>query len=119
MNLIIRTRPVSTRILQIDGQTKNLGEAVVYISEYETLFEHRYWTLNALRPTEFLVPGESVSGLDPAQFHVFEERAVSGPSMPGIRRDASLSHVALVKDPGKYPETTKCFAPCPEFPPAS
>lgn len=119
MNLIIRTRPVSTRILQIDGQTKNLGEAVVYISDYEALLEYRYWTLNALWPTEFLVPRESVSGIDPAQSHVFEERAVSGLPILGIRGDAGLSHVVFVKDPGKYPETTKCFAPCPEFPPAS
>lgn len=65
------------------------------------------------------MPREIGSGLDPAQFNVFEERAVSGPPILGIRGDAGLSHVALVKDPGKYPETTKCFAPCPEFPPAS
>lgn len=60
-----------------------------------------------------------MSGLDPAQFQVFEERAVSVPPILGIRGGASLSHVVLVKDPGKYPKATKCFAPCPELRPAS
>jgi hypothetical protein len=131
--LVVR-RPDSPRILRIDGQTENRGEAVVYISAYEGLLEYRYWTFNALRPTEFYVPWRSVSfargddmefsvgGLEPAQFYVFEVRAVTTPPHPhpGIRGDASPSHVVFVKEPGTYPEVTpeptQCFAPCADFP---
>ena len=72
---------------------------MVYISAYEGFLEYRYWTFNAFRPTGFYVPWRSVSfalgddmefsvpGLEPAQFYVFEVRAVatSPHPHPGIR----------------------------------